>query len=119
MSDLLFSVTIHDCDVQTFRCGGNGGQNVNKVSSGVRVIHRASGARGEARDTRDQLANKRLAFFRMAHSPEFRKWHRMEVSRRLGHVAAAQEIVDAQMAPANLRVESKGPDGLWRLGLDS
>lgn len=37
---LLFSVTIKDCEVQTFRSGGKGGQNVNKVESGVRIIHR-------------------------------------------------------------------------------
>lgn len=31
---LLFSVTRDDCDWQTFRAGGKGGQNQNKVSSG-------------------------------------------------------------------------------------
>lgn len=81
---LLFTVTIKDCDVQTFRSGGKGGQNQNKVESGVRIIHRASGARGEARDSRDQLANKRAAFRRMAQSPEFQHWHATEVRRLLG-----------------------------------
>lgn len=57
----ILSVTIDDCDVQTFRCGGKGGQNVNKRDTGVRVIHRASGARGEARDERSQWQNKKLA----------------------------------------------------------
>jgi protein subunit release factor B len=69
---LVLSVTLKDCDVQTFRAGGNGGQNQNKRDTGVRIIHRASGARGEARDERSQLQNKRLAFKRMTDHPLFR-----------------------------------------------
>ncbi len=42
----ILTVTIHDCEVQTFRAGGKGGQNQNKVSSGVRVIHHPSGGPG-------------------------------------------------------------------------
>lgn len=67
----VLSVTIHDCDVQHFRAGGKGGQNQNKRDTGTRVIHRASGARGEARDERSQLQNKKLAFRRMVQSPPF------------------------------------------------
>lgn len=84
MKTLLFTVTIKDCDVDTFRSGGKGGQNQNKVESGVRITHRASGAIGESRETRHQLINKRTAFFRMANTPEFRKWHKIEVARILG-----------------------------------
>jgi protein subunit release factor B len=69
---LMFSVTLKDCEVQTFRSGGKGGQNQNKRDTGVRIIHHPSGARGEARDERSQLQNKRLAFKRMADHPLFR-----------------------------------------------
>lgn len=68
----MFSVTLKDCEVQTFRSGGKGGQNQNKRDTGVRIIHHPSGARGEARDERSQLQNKRLAFVRMANHPLFR-----------------------------------------------
>lgn len=74
----VLSVTLKDCRVDTFRAGGSGGQNQNKVSSGVRVVHEPSGAVGEARDTRDQIHNKRAAFRRMATSPEFQAWARVE-----------------------------------------
>ncbi len=45
---ILFSVAEKDFDVQTFRSGGPGGQNQNKVESGVRIVHRTSGAAGVA-----------------------------------------------------------------------
>lgn len=72
--ELLFSVTLADCDVDTFRAGGKGGQNQNKRDTGVRVTHRASGAVGTARDERSQLQNKKLAFRRMAESKLFQAW---------------------------------------------
>ena len=54
---LLFSVTRDDCNWQTFRSGGPGGQHQNKVESGVRCVHRASGAVGESRSERSQYVN--------------------------------------------------------------
>ena len=69
---LVLSVTIHDCEVQTFRSGGKGGQNQNKRDTGVRVIHHPSGARGESREQRSQLQNKRTAFKKMVDSGAFR-----------------------------------------------
>lgn len=67
----ILSVSIKDCEVQTFRSGGPGGQNQNKRDTGVRVIHHPSGARGESREERSQLQNKRTAFLRMVDSPKF------------------------------------------------
>lgn len=67
----ILSVTIHDCEVQHFRSGGKGGQNQNKRDTGTRVIHHPSGARGESREERSQLQNKRKAFLRMFESKEF------------------------------------------------
>lgn len=67
----VLSVTAADCELQTFRSGGSGGQNQNKRDTGVRWIHHPSGARGEARDERSQLQNKKLAWRRMFESKEF------------------------------------------------
>src|SRR5690242_4876847 len=78
-AELAFSVSINECEVQTFRAGGKGGQNQNKRETGVRVIHHESGARGESREERSQLQNKRTAFKRMVDTPEFQRYikHRM------------------------------------------
>lgn len=70
----ILSVTLADCDVQTFKAGGKGGQNQNKRDTGVRIKHRASGAVGECREQRSQLMNKRTAFRRMSETGAFKMW---------------------------------------------
>jgi protein subunit release factor B len=91
--ELAFTVTLNDCDVQTFRAGGPGGQKQNKTDSGVRIIHRASGARGESREERSQLQNKKAAFRRMAETPTFRAWVRRQAGAdTLEKIAAEREM---------------------------
>ena len=65
MKELLFSVTKKDFELQFFRAGGKGGQKQNKTSSACRIVHKASGATGESREQRQQIANKKLAFQRL------------------------------------------------------
>jgi hypothetical protein len=45
------------------------------------VIHHPSGARGESREERSQLQNKRAAFLRMVKTPKFDLWLRLETGR--------------------------------------
>lgn len=108
----LFSVTIKDCEIQTFRSGGKGGQNQNKVESGVRIIHHPSGARGESREHRDQLHNKRAAFRRMGESYQFKSWARNMMLKLKGE-KSIEDRVNEQMAEHNLRVETQ-VDGKWK-----
>jgi protein subunit release factor B len=70
----ILTVTKKDCIRQTFRSGGKGGQNQNKVESGVRFIHEPSGARGESREYRTQKENERAAWVRMVKTPAFQYW---------------------------------------------
>jgi hypothetical protein len=37
---LLFSVTMNDCDVQTFTVKGNGGSGKDTSQTGIRIVHR-------------------------------------------------------------------------------
>lgn len=114
MREKVLTVTIKDCEVQTFRAGGNGGQNQNKRNTGVRVIHRPSGARGESREERSQLQNKRTAFVRMAKTTEFARWVQLEHARRVGDLVleerSQQQQTDAwladQLRPENLIIET-------------
>lgn len=82
--EVVIRLTWADVRVDTFRAGGKGGQNQNKVESGVRVTHEPSGAVGEGRDTRDQLKNKRAAVERMVLSPQFKAWVSSEMIRLIG-----------------------------------
>ncbi len=55
-----------DCDVQFFIATGPGGQNRNKVETGVRLTHRPTGTVVTATERRSQHANREAAYARMA-----------------------------------------------------
>jgi protein subunit release factor B len=112
MREILFSVTLDDCDVQTFRSGGKGGQNVNKRDTGVRIVHKESGAVGQATDERSQLQNKKLAFKRMVANPKFQWW--VEQKRREMETGkTTEQVVAEMMAEKNLRTEVHDDKGRW------
>lgn len=113
---LLFSVRPSDCDLQTFRSGGKGGQNQNKRDTGVRWRHRASGAVGESREHRTQWENKKAAWRRMVETPEFRVWLARERWIRLG-LPDPEKEVERDMQPENIRAERR-VNGKWTLWKD-
>jgi protein subunit release factor B len=104
----ILTVTIHDCEVQTFRAGGKGGQNQNKRDTGVRIIHHPSGARGESREERSQLQNKKAAFERMSKTPQFKYWVEVQTKR----IESDEAYLERQMKPENFKLEVK-KDGKW------
>ena len=56
---------LKQCDVERLRRGGPGGQHRNKVETGIRIVHRTTGQRGEAFERRSQEANRAAAIWRL------------------------------------------------------
>ena len=95
--------------MQTFRAGGKGGQNQNKRDTGVRFIHPPSGARGEARDERSQLQNKKLAWRRMCETKAFKSW----VRKQVGSDVRLHSEIERELWPDRTVTEVKNEKGEW------
>ena len=91
--ELVSRVTIKDCEVQTYKGSGAGGQNRNVRETAVRITHRPSGAIGECCEQRYQWQNKKIAWRRMGESPAFRAWAHALVAHHDIPPASSEERV--------------------------
>jgi protein subunit release factor B len=100
-----------DSDIAFFRATGPGGQNRNKVETGVRLTHRPSGIVVTATERRSQAQNREAAFERLAARLE--ELQREEVPRvpTRPSVASKERRLEAKRrASATKRLRSAPPE---------
>ena len=67
---------LKECNVDTFRAGGKGGQHLNKTESAIRLTHIPSGLVVTCQNERSQYQNKRKCLSQLRKKIEAMNYHK-------------------------------------------
>ncbi len=93
------------CELETYKASGPGGQHRNKVSSAIRLHHRPTGITAICNDSRNQHENKRVALARL----------RGKIACQVRRPVTGQPLVLPEMVQSCLFVPRGGGAGKGRL----
>lgn len=104
----LMSLSKADFEIQSYKGSGPGGQHRNKVETGIRITHTATGVSASSCEGRSQYSNKLSAFNKLTSDKRFLSWLKLESLKRNKLIPSEGELgemIDRMMNIDNLKVE--------------